>query len=98
MGAMRRTLPTALTALALGLAGGALLGGCGSSSTKTVSVAETQPVAQATGTTAQSTTTATTPTATTPAPTSTAGGTSAPATTRSAPEPAFTEGSTHAAS
>jgi hypothetical protein len=98
MGAMRRTLPTALTALALGLAGGALLGGCGSSSTKTVSVAETQPVAQATGTTAQSTTTATTPTATTPAPTSTAGGTSAPATTRSAPEPAFTEGSTHAES
>jgi hypothetical protein len=95
MGAMTRILPRALTALALGLAGGAVLGGCGSSSTKTVSVAETQPTAQATATTTQQTT-ATTPTTTTPASTSTAGGTAAPTTTRSAPEPAFTEGSTRA--
>jgi hypothetical protein len=100
MGAMKRFPHRALTALALalGLAGGALLGGCGSSSTKTVSVAETQPTAQATTTAArtQSTATATTPAATAPAPTSTGGGTSAPTTTRSAPEPAFTEASTHA--
>jgi len=98
MGAMTRILPRALTALALGLAGGALLGGCGSSSTKTVSVAETQPAAQATTATTQSTATATTPTTTTTTTTttSTAGGTSAPTSTRSAPEPAFTEGSTRA--
>lgn len=93
METMRRTLPSAFAALALGLAGGALLGGCGSSTTKTVSVAETQPKSQATVATQPSTSTATTPTATTPAPTSTA---AAPTTTRSAPEPAFTEGSTRA--
>jgi hypothetical protein len=97
MGEMTLILPRARTALALilGLAGGALLGGCGSSSTKTVSVAESQPAAQATATTTQqSTATATTPSTTTP--TVTAGGTSAPTSTRSAPEPAFTEGSTRA--
>jgi hypothetical protein len=99
MGAMKRTPHRALKALglALGLAGGALLGGCGSSSTKTVSATETQPLAQTTTPTAtQSTAAATTQAATTPAPTSTAGGTSAPTTTRSAPEPAFTEATTHA--
>jgi hypothetical protein len=95
---MKPTPHRALTALglALVLAGGALLGGCGSSSTKTVSVAETQPAAQATAPVATPTATASTPTATTPAPTSTAGGASAPTTTRSAPEPAFTEATTKA--
>jgi hypothetical protein len=96
METMRKTIPSVGAALALGLAGGALLGGCGSSSTKTVSVAETQPASQATAATQPSTSTASTPTATTPAPTSTAGGAAAPTTTRSAPEPAFTEGSTRA--
>jgi len=83
-------------ALAVGACGAALIGGCGSG-TKTVS--ETGPPPAAQGTAAQSTATkttapqatGTTPATTTPAPTASSGGTAAPATTRSAPEPAFTE-------
>jgi hypothetical protein len=102
---MRRPLLGGLAALALGLAGGALLGGCGSA-TKTVSVAEaTAPSEPATTATQSATTTATatatattstTSTTTTPLPASTAGGTAGPTTTRSASEPAFTETTSHA--
>ena len=81
-------------ALALGLTGA--LAGCGSQ-TKTVTVAST-PGASA-GTT-QTTTTQTTPTThtapTSPAPGQGGGGTAAPTTTRTAPEPAFTEHETRA--
>jgi hypothetical protein len=97
MGAMKRLLPSAMAALALGLTGGALLGGCGSSQTKTVSVAGA-PAPQPSGQTG-TTTTATTTTSTSTQPTQTTGsvgGTSAPSTTRSAPEPAFTQGGTSA--
>jgi LppP/LprE lipoprotein len=70
----------------MGVGVGALLGACGSQ-TKTVSVAGSPPATQAT--TAQTTaSTATTPPPSTP---TTGGGTSAPANTRSAPEPAFTQ-------
>jgi hypothetical protein len=71
----------------MGVGAGALLGACGSQ-TKTVSVAGSPPATQAT--TAQTTaSTATTPPAKT---TPTTGGTpTAPANTRSAPEPAFTQ-------
>jgi LppP/LprE lipoprotein len=70
----------------MGVGAGALLGACGSQ-TKTVSVAGTPPATQATA--AQTTaSTATTPTASTP---TTGGSASAPANTRSAPEPAFTQ-------
>jgi len=94
---MKPKIPGALAALFLGAAGGALLGGCGSSQTKTVTVASSPSAAQSTPTQASPTTgTSAAPTPTTPAPTSTGGGTVAPSTTRSAPEPAFTEGETHA--
>jgi LppP/LprE lipoprotein len=80
--------------LALGVFGGAMLGGCGSG-TKTVTAASSPPATQSTNSTAKTTTTApaTTPTApaTTPAQTTTNGGTPSPSTTRSAPEPAFTK-------
>lgn len=75
------------------LAGGAVLGGCGSG-TKTVTAASAPPPAQSAGTTATTrtpTTTKTAPTATTPAQTTTNGGTSSPNATRTAPEPAFTK-------
>ncbi len=98
-GMTRRPLG-ALAALALGALGCALLGGCGSG-VKTVSVAESPPAAQ-TGsasttpnTTASTSSTGTTGTTTTP--TSTAGGAAAPSTTRTAPEPAFAQPTTHAA-
>jgi hypothetical protein len=66
---------------------GALLGACGSQ-TKTVSVAGSPPATQTTA--PPSTTTSTTPRATTP--TTTTGATrTSPSTTRSAPEPAFTQ-------
>jgi LppP/LprE lipoprotein len=96
MGVMRRALTVSLAAV-LGVAGGAFLAGCGSQ-TKTVTVASAPPVTQTTGTTsAPSTTTAkTTSTATTSTPTGTAGGMSAPGSTRSAPEPAFTQHETKA--
>jgi hypothetical protein len=87
---MKPHLPTTTAAvLALGLGAGALLGGCGSG-TKTVTVAAT-PTTPATGTASTGTSSTPTSTATTPAQTGTAGGTAAPSTTRSAPEPAFTE-------
>jgi hypothetical protein len=83
---MRRVLPAAL-ALATGMGAGALLGACGSQ-TKTVSVAGSPPATQTTA--PPSTTTSTTPRATTPTTTTGATNTS-PSTTRSAPEPAFTQ-------
>ncbi len=82
--------PRSFTPLVLLVA--ATLTACGSA-TKTVSVSE-QPVASGTtsSTTAQQPTTTATSTTTAPAtPTSTGGGTAAPSTTRTAPEPAFTE-------
>src|ERR1019366_2581211 len=84
-------------ALALGLGGGAVLGGCGSQ-TKTVSA--TTPIAAQTGTTSSQTTTPTaTPAHSTtkrpPAQTTASGGTSAP-TTRTAPEPEFAQQGTQA--
>lgn len=95
---MKRTLLSTGVALALGLAGGTSLGGCGSS-TKTVSASNEPPATEtsAATTTAKATTTstATTPTTPTPAQTTTNGGTSAP-TTRTAPEPAFAQQETHA--
>ncbi len=98
--AMKRDLLGALGALTLGACASALLGGCGSQ-TKTVTVGSAPAVANgaATGTqpSTAATNTATTPSSsTTTAPTGTAGGTAAPNTTRSAPEPAFTQHETHA--
>jgi hypothetical protein len=96
MTGMPRKLTTALSALILGAGAGAALGGCGSSQTKTETVAETPTVSQSATTTsthASTTKTATTPpttTTATTAPTGTAGGAEAPATTRTATEPAFT--------
>jgi hypothetical protein len=104
MAVMPRKFTTALSALVLGVAAGAILAGCGSSQTKTVSVAETPTVSQSSTTagTQTQTTTATTPPATTTAtapPTSTAGGSEAPAaTTRTATEPAFTHQETQSES
>jgi hypothetical protein len=86
MEAMRRSV-SAVVAVVLGVSGGALLGGCGSS-TKTASVAAAPPVSQTGGASGATTaTTATTP----PAQTTTNGGASAPTSTRAAPEPAFTQ-------
>jgi hypothetical protein len=81
----------AIAAASLGLASGALLGGCGSQ-TKTVSVGG-EPSGASAATAQQTTSAATTATTTAPAAgTPATGGTSAPATTRTATEPAFTEG------
>jgi len=94
--AMKRDLLGALAALALGGCTSALLGGCGSQ-TKTVTAPSAPAVAHATATATQpSTTTPTAPASTATAPTSTAGGTAAPSSTRSAPEPAFTQQEAHA--
>ncbi|HEY5044381.1 MAG TPA: LppP/LprE family lipoprotein [Solirubrobacteraceae bacterium] len=97
---MRLGSPTAPTLL-IGLAGAALLGGCGGG-TKTVSVASSPPVQSSGASTKQPTSTgstastpATTSTSTTP--TTTSGGASGPTTTRTAPAPAFTHQSTGAA-
>jgi len=95
MTVMKRNLLAALGALALGLAGAAALGGCGSQ-TKTVTVASAPATTSSTATTA-STATATTHTSTTTAPTSTAGGAAAPSATRTATEPAFAKPETNAA-
>jgi LppP/LprE lipoprotein len=98
MPGMKRHLLGAFAALALGTLGSGVLGGCGSD-TKTVSVAESPPAAQtsATGTTPSTTKKSIpTTTSTTTSPTSTAGGAAAPSTTRTAPEPAFAQGETHA--
>lgn len=78
----------------LGVAGGAVLGGCGSG-TKTVTAAGAPAPTQSTDTTATTstprTTATTAPTARTPEQTTTNGGTSSPGATRTAPEPAFTK-------
>jgi len=101
MGVMRRNLIGALATLALGAGAGAVLGGCGGSETKTLSVAGAPEVTQSTATTATTTsttppkTTPTTTSSTTPAPTSTAGGTAAPEGTHTAPEPEFTQQEAH---
>ena len=80
---------SAVVALLLGVSAGALLGACGSS-TKTVSVAGTPPVTQTTSTGAHKAGSTSTP-KTTPG-TNTAGGSPpGPTSTRTAPEPAFTE-------
>jgi hypothetical protein len=99
MGAMRGN-PIGAFAV-LGICCLALLSACGSSATKTVSVAGAP--ATTSSTPAQSTTTRTTPsttatstTSTSPPPTSTAGGTVAPGAAHSAPEPEFTQQETHA--
>jgi LppP/LprE lipoprotein len=89
---MRRT--TSITALlALGLTGGALLGGCGSGAT-TVTVASAPAPATTTSSTAArtapTTKTATTPPSTT-APGSQGAGAQTATATRTAPEPAFTQ-------
>ncbi len=100
MGEMKRTLLRTPATLAFGLVLATVLSACGSA-TKTVAE-ESPPAAQTTGSAAQPTTTTSstttaTSTATTPAPSSTAGGTAAPsATTRTAPEPAFTQQEAHA--
>ncbi len=89
---MRGSLKAAV-ALSAAVCCAALLGACGSA-TKTVSVAGTPAVSQTTGTgahTPSTSSTGTTPPSTTP--TSTDGGTPGPAGTRTAPEPAFTQGS-----
>jgi hypothetical protein len=95
MAVMKRNLLAPLALLALGACSGIALGGCGSSQTKTVTVASAPAETQSTPATVPSTTTATA-TGTTTAPTSTAGGTAAPGTTHTAPEPEFTQQETHA--
>ncbi len=101
MAVMRRQLIAAVTLFALA-ACAAVLGGCGSSQTKTVSVAGAPTITSdstPTSTPSQSTTTTTTaPTTatTTTTPTGTAGGTAAPGPTRTAPEPEFTQQESHA--
>lgn len=95
MAVMKRQLIGALTLLALG-ACGAVLGGCGSSQTKTVSVAGAPTVTSSTSTPTATHSTTTTSTPTTTAPTGTAGGTAAPGPTHTAPEPEFTQQESHA--
>jgi LppP/LprE lipoprotein len=96
MGVMERPWLNGARALTLGLLGAAALSGCGSK-TQTVTAGSTPPAVATTATSAQSTGTGTTSTAPTTTggaggtATSTTGGTAAPGTTRSAPEPAFTE-------
>lgn len=99
---MKRTSLLGATAtLGLWLSGGALLDGCGSQ-TKTVSVTNAPPVTQSSAqtsapkTSAPPTSASSTHTSSTAAQTTTNGGTSAPATTRTAPEPAFAQQETHA--
>lgn len=91
MGEMHARLRTPLMVLAVALPGAGALSGCGSQ-TKTVSAASA-PAEQttATSTPTGTTKTATTGSTTTPAPAGTPGGTTAPSTTRTAPEPAFTQ-------
>jgi hypothetical protein len=99
MAGMNRKLMATLTALLLGTSTGAILGGCGSSETKTVTVASSPAETQSTASTQAHTTTATTrstTTATSTAPTNTAGGTAAPTTTRTETAPAFTHEETKA--
>jgi hypothetical protein len=86
---MQRKRSAPLAALVLGVLAAATAVGCGSG-TRTVSAAG-EPVPATQASTAPPTATGA-GTTTAGAPTSTAGGTAAPTTTRSAPEPAFTEG------
>jgi hypothetical protein len=99
MGTMRPNLIGALATLAFAVGAGAILGGCGGSETKTVSVAGAPEVTQSTASTATTSTkpssTTTTTTSKTPAPTSTAGGTPAPEGSHTAPEPEFTQQEAH---
>jgi hypothetical protein len=104
MAVMKRKLtpaPAPVTLLALlGACGAVALGGCGGSQTKTVTAASapattTQSTPMSSTSSTTTTATATTPTATASAPTSTAGGTAAPTTTHTAPEPEFTQQETH---
>lgn len=93
MAGMNRKLIATITALLLGCSTGAILGGCGSSETKTVTVASSPAEAQSTQTHTQATTATTPPTTTattTTSTTSTAGGTAAPTNTRTQTAPAFT--------
>jgi len=89
MDAMRRG-PIGAVAATAGICAGALLGGCGGSQTTTVAKSEpapgVQPETQATSTAPASTTATTSPT-----PAASSGGTAAPSTTRTAPEPAFAQ-------
>lgn len=99
MAAMKREMIGGLAALTLCASTAVALGGCGSSQTKTVSVASTPEATHSTSaSTAPASTQATTTTTTNeaPAPASTAGGTAAPPSTHTAPEPAFTEAESHA--
>jgi LppP/LprE lipoprotein len=94
---MKRHSIAALGALALGVCGGTLLGGCGSQ-TNTVTAAATPVTTETTASTASTATTTppTTSTASTaPAQTTTAGGASAPSTTRTATEPALAQNEAH---
>jgi LppP/LprE lipoprotein len=96
MAAMRRGLLSTITLL-LGASAGALLGGCGSA-TKTVSVAGAPPVSQASAPPAPSrTSTATTaPAGNTSTQTVSNGAAGTPASSRTAPEPAFAGQEAHA--
>jgi hypothetical protein len=95
MDGMKRSATTALALL--GLTAACVLGGCGSSQTKTVTVASSPSETRSTtSTTAPSTTTSnTTTTSTSTTPTSTAGGTAAPGATHTAPEPEFAQQQAH---
>jgi hypothetical protein len=93
--AVMKRLIGALAALALG-AGATVLGGCGSSQTKTVSVAGAPALTNTTPTTTTTAKSAPTTGATTTAPTGTAGGTAAPGPTHTASEPEFTQQESHA--
>jgi hypothetical protein len=95
MGTMQRKLIRVLAALALGTCAGAVFGGCGSSTTKTVSVAGAPAITtSSTAPTTTTTHTAATTTTTSP-PTSTAGGTAAPEATHTAAEPEFAQQEKH---
>jgi LppP/LprE lipoprotein len=88
MHAMKRSQSGTLPVAAL--CAGLLLGGCGSQA-KTAATTAAPAIAQTPSTAPKQATPTNATTATTPAPTSTAGGTSAPSTTRTAPEPAFAQ-------
>jgi hypothetical protein len=92
MGAMKPARLEQAPILALAVSAAALLSGCGSQ-TKTVSAAGA-PAPQSTVTTSSQATTPRSTSKATPAPNGGTGTTSA--TTRTAPEPAFTQGETHA--
>jgi LppP/LprE lipoprotein len=88
-----------LAVLALGTCAAAALGGCGSQSNGASVASVRQAPTSTPATTTSTPTTPTTPTTTAsgsaPAPASAAGGTAAPGSTHTAPEPAFTEQGAH---